>query len=130
MYLVKEAAKIEKVDRAMASLVENPNKKMQKGIMMPPPPMPAALAMARRVGRSRIPINSLIVIGKMSLCSQMPASLQISKGCLEQFSSYWQVSHEARAMSKVQKRTALRIMYLRWNKIKNINKIPLICGLY
>jgi len=65
----------------MDDLVSNPKKKMQKGMMIPPPPIPAALEIASRIGRRMIPMNSRYVIGKIDLCRHSPSS-QISNGAL------------------------------------------------
>lgn len=67
MYLVRLAEKMEKELRAIDSLVSKPKKKMQNGMIIPPPPIPAAFDMARMIGKSIIPANSFSVIGKIDL---------------------------------------------------------------
>ena len=46
MYLITPAIKIDRFESAMAFLVSIPKKNMLVGIIMPPPPIPPALANA------------------------------------------------------------------------------------
>lgn len=58
MYLVIELVNMVKPDNAIAPLVGNPKKVMQKGITIPPPPMPATVEIeVIRISRRR-PTNS------------------------------------------------------------------------
>lgn len=62
---------MQKDDIALAFFVLKENRAIDIGITRPPPPIPAKVLTAIKMGRIRIPINSVNSIGKIPLCSQI-----------------------------------------------------------
>lgn len=71
MNLVMELVKIEKPERVIAFFVSKTKNIIQKGITTPPPPIPAIVHKAMRIGNNTIPINSFGKTGNISLCSHI-----------------------------------------------------------
>lgn len=67
IYLVIEQLIIVKPDMAIACLVGNPKKVMQKGMTIPPPPIPAIVDKEIITISKKRPANSIPKIGKTSL---------------------------------------------------------------
>ena len=65
--LVIAQRKMMKPERAIASLVENLKKLMQKGMNIPPPPIPATVDIDIVTIRIAKPMNSIPIIGKIGL---------------------------------------------------------------
>ena len=69
MNLVTEHDNIENPDRVTAFLVSKTKNVMQKGITIPPPPIPAIVHSDIRNGKSNTPTNSRGNTGNIPLCS-------------------------------------------------------------
>ena len=65
--LITAPTAIVKFEIAIDSFVEKPQKVIKKGMIKPPPPIPPTLAAPNRTGKIIVPMNSIKVIGKMSL---------------------------------------------------------------
>ena len=67
MYRTNADKNIEKPERAIASLVLNPKKTMQKGTTTPPPPIPPIFDSVKIIIKRMSPMNSRPRIGKIAL---------------------------------------------------------------